>query len=63
MSGIGREHDLPNDRFMEASLGNPVSLPTAALEQPVGLVGVETGQGHRAISPSNLGTALPASHV
>ncbi len=37
MAADGREHDLLNDRFVEAKLGNQASHPTAASEQPIGL--------------------------
>ena len=42
MSPLGREHDLPNGRFVEAKLGSPAPHPTAALDQPVGRVWVES---------------------
>ena len=42
LHSLGREHELPNGRSMEAKLGNPAPQPTEALEQPVGRVWVQT---------------------
>lgn len=47
-SAVGREHEFPNRRFVEAKLGNQASHPSAVLEQPVGRVLVACTQSRMA---------------